>query len=76
VPSAPSARLVPSAASTPPATSSAPSSSPSASAPQVPTRTIRRAPRPISSSSTIAALGPPMPVLWIVSGAPSSATPE
>ena len=43
------------------------------SAPHVPTRTSRRAPSPISSSATIAALGPPMPVLWIVSGAPSVA---
>jgi hypothetical protein len=76
VPAAPSARLVPSSASTPSATISSPSARPSASAPQVPTRTIRRAPRSISSSSTIAALGPPIPVLWIVSGPPSAATPE
>ena len=34
-------------------------------------RTRRRAPSAISSSTTIAALGPPMPVDWIVSGRPS-----
>jgi hypothetical protein len=45
------------------------------SAPQVPTRTSRRAPSPISSSATIAAVGPPIPVLWIVSAAPSAAVP-
>ena len=33
----------------------------------MPTRTSRRAPSPISSSTTIAVLGPPMPVLWMVS---------
>ena len=32
-----------------------------------------RAPRSASSAITIAALGPPMPVLWIVSGSPSRA---
>ncbi len=45
------------------------------SAPQVPTRIARRAPRAISSVSTIAAEGPPMPVAWIVSGSPSGAAP-
>ena len=40
-----------------------------------PRRTNRRAPSPISSSTTIAVLGPPSPVLWIVSGAPSEAMP-
>ena len=33
------------------------------------------APSAISSSHTIAALGPPMPVAWTVSGSPSAATP-
>ena len=33
------------------------------------------APRSISSWMTIAALGPPIPVLWIVSGSPSGASP-
>ena len=41
---------------------------PSTSAPQVPIRISVRAPSPISSSTTIAALGPPMPVDWTVSG--------
>jgi hypothetical protein len=45
------------------------------SAPHVPIRTSRRAPSPISSSITIAALGPPIPVDWIVSGSPSRAVP-
>ena len=34
-----------------------------------------RAPRAISSSHTIAALGPPIPVDWTVSGSPSAAVP-
>jgi hypothetical protein len=46
------------------------------SAPQVPIRTSVVAPSAISSSHTIAALGPPMPVAWIVSGSPSGAVPE
>ena len=53
----------------------APSSRPSAIAPHVPTRTNRRAPSSISSSTTIAVLGPPIPVLWIVSGSPSGPAP-
>ena len=44
-------------------------------APHVPTRSSRRAPSSISSEMTIAALGPPIPVLWIVSGTPSWAVP-
>jgi hypothetical protein len=35
----------------------------------------RRAPRAASSVTTMAALGPPMPVLWIVSGSSSAAVP-
>ena len=38
----------------------------------MPTRTNVRAPSSASSEITIAALGPPMPVLWIVSGRPSA----
>jgi hypothetical protein len=38
-------------------------------------RTSADAPSAISSSQTIAALGPPMPVAWTVSGSPSEATP-
>ena len=72
---APSARLAPSPHSASPATSSSPIRGPPGNAPQVPTRTSRRAPSAISSSATIAALGPPMPVLWIVSDAPSAAVP-
>ena len=53
------------------AASRSPNSGPSTRAPQVPIRTSRRAPRAISSSQTIAALGPPMPVDWTVSGSPS-----
>ena len=45
-----------------------PASSDASSAPQVPTRSSVRAPRSASSAITIAALGPPMPVLWMVSG--------
>ena len=41
----------------------------------MPTRIARRAPSAISSVSTIAADGPPMPVAWIVSGSPSGASP-
>ena len=72
-PSAPSAALAPSAASTRSAATSSPSSRPSASA----RRRSRsgpavRAPSPISSSTTIAALGPPIPVDWMVSGSPSA----
>jgi hypothetical protein len=44
-------------------------------APQVPTRIRRRAPSMASSVITIAALGPPIPVLWIVSGSSSAAVP-
>ena len=72
---APSARLVPSSHSAAAGDEQSPSRGPPASAPHVPTRTSRRAPSSISSSTTIAALGPPMPVLWIVSGAPSAAVP-
>ena len=36
---------------------------------------LRRAPSAISSSQTMAALGPPMPVDWTVSGSPSAAVP-
>ena len=57
------------------ATSTSPSAKPPTSAPHVPTRTSRRAPSRTSSSITIAALGPPIPVLWIVSGSPSAAAP-
>ena len=42
---------------------------------QVPTRIARRIPRPARSSRTIAALGPPMPVDWIVSGVPAGVSP-
>ena len=38
-------------------------------------RTARRSPRACSSPTTTAALGPPMPVLWTVNAAPSSAMP-
>ena len=72
---APSAREVPSAQIASAAITSEPSSSPGASAPQVPTRITRRAPSAISSCSTIAADGPPIPVAWIVSGSPSEAVP-
>ncbi len=72
-PSAPSARLVPSCGSDGLGDDREPSSS--TNAPHVPTRTSRRAPSAISSSTTIAALGPPRPVLWIVIGAPSAAMP-
>ena len=71
----PSAALAPSSASTVSGASSAPSSRLSSSAAQVPILTSRRAPSAISSSQTIAALGPPMPVDWIVSGSPSAAIP-
>ena len=74
-PVAPSARLAPSSGSAASAASSSPSASPSMSAPQVPTRRSRRAPSWTSSSATIAALGPPMPVAWTVSGSPSCAIP-
>src|SRR5207247_1680329 len=57
---APSARLVPSAASASVAMTSAPRCSSSISDPHVPTRTRRRAPRSTSSRTTIAALGPPI----------------
>jgi hypothetical protein len=69
---APSARDVPSAESAEVATSSDPRASDPSSAPHVPTRTADRTPRSASSSSTIAALGPPIPVAWIVSSSPSS----
>jgi hypothetical protein len=72
---APSAALAPSAGSTVSAAIRSPSSRSSTSAPQLPIRTSCRAPRAISSSTTIAALGPPMPVAWMVSGAPSAAVP-
>ena len=39
----------------------------------VPTLIALRSPRSTSSANTIAMLGPPMPVLWIVSGCPSAA---
>ncbi len=45
---------------------------PARSLPQVPTRSSVRAPSSASSEITIAALGPPMPVDWIVSGRPST----
>ena len=61
-------------ASTDSAMTSEPGSA-STSAVHVPARTSRRAPSAISSSTTIAVLGPPRPVLWMVSGAPSAATP-
>jgi hypothetical protein len=67
-------RLAPSSARTVSAITSEPSGR-SAIAAHVPTRTSRRAPSAISSSTTIAVLGPPRPVLWIVSGAPSDAVP-
>ena len=38
-------------------------------------RSSVRAPSPISSSTTIAALGPPIPVAWIVRSSPSAARP-
>ena len=72
---APSAREVPSAAIASAAITSEPSSSPGARAPQVPTRIALRAPREISSWSTIAAEGPPIPVAWIVTVPPSGAVP-
>ncbi|HZE04165.1 MAG TPA: hypothetical protein VE127_03010, partial [Solirubrobacteraceae bacterium] len=71
---APSERLVPSAGIASVASSRSPNSRPACSAPHVPTRNRRRAPRSASSETTIAALGPPTPVLWIVSGAPSGAS--
>src|SRR3954447_10517065 len=70
--SAPSARLVPSCASASHATTRSPSASSGTSAPHVPTRIATSRPSSISSCTTIAALGPPMPVDWIVSGLPSA----
>ena len=75
-PLTPSARLVPSSPMASVATISWPSSRSLCSAPQVPVRSIVVAPRSASSEITIAALGPPIPVLWIVSGSPSAAVPE
>ena len=72
---APSARLAPSDASAASATTRSPSARSAASAPQVPTRIASVRPSSHSSSSTIAALGPPIPVLWIVSSSPSAAAP-
>ena len=69
---APSAREVPSAQIASRAITSVAQREPASSAPQVPTRIARRAPSSISSCSTIAADGPPMPVAWIVSGSPSA----
>ena len=74
-PFAPSAALVPSAGSTVSAASSVPSSIDGSSAPQVPIRTSVLAPSAISSSHTIAALGPPMPVACTVRSSPSGAVP-
>ena len=54
---------------------SSPSAAPPSSAVHVPTRIAERSPRSHSSSTTIAALGPPIPVLCTVSGSPSSAVP-
>src|ERR1039458_9886250 len=72
---APSAPLVPSSATASPAISSSPRASESLRPPQVPTRNSVPAPRSASSAITIAALGPPIPVLWMVSGSPSGARP-
>ena len=66
---------MPSAGSTASAARSVPSESDGSSAPQVPMRTSVLAPSAISSSQTIAALGPPMPVACTVSGSPSAAVP-
>ena len=74
-PPAPRAALAPSSGRTAAGAISVPSGSSSPSAEQVPILTSRRAPSAISSSQTIAALGPPMPVDWTVSGSPSAATP-
>ena len=68
------ARLTPSAAIAASTTTTVPGGVPPSPA-AVPTRTSRRAPSPISARTTAAALGPPRPVLWIVSGAPSAAGP-
>ena len=48
---------------------------PGSSAPQVPTRIARRTPSSASSWRTIAALGPPMPVDWMLSGRPLGVSP-
>ena len=66
-----SARLVPSSQIASVTITSSPMPSPLVSEPQVPTRTKLRAPSSASSEITIAALGPPIPVLWIVNGRPS-----
>ena len=71
----PRALEVPSAQIDSRAITSSPRASEESSAPHVPTRIARRAPSAISSLSTIAAEGPPMPVAWIVSGSPSPAAP-
>ena len=57
------------------ATTSSPWTSSGSSAPQVPTRIARRTPSSASSCRTIAALGPPMPVDWMLSGRPSGVSP-
>ena len=51
--------------------SSSPSAQARSSAVQVPTRTARRTPSSARSASTSAALGPPIPVAWIVSSSPA-----
>ena len=72
---APSARLAPSSARASRTTTSSPWPSPGSRAPQVPTRTARLTPSPASSCRTIAALGPPIPVDWMLSGRPSGSRP-
>jgi hypothetical protein len=62
---------VPSAFAAPVATTMSPISMPSWSAPVVPTRTTVSTPTRASSSSAMAAEGPPMPVEQMVSGRPS-----
>ena len=73
---APRARLAPSSASAWPATIRSPCSSPESSAPQVPTRMARFTPSSASSWRTMATLGPPMPVDWMLRGRPSRVCPE
>ena len=57
------------------ARTSSPWTSSGSTAPQVPTRIARRTPSSASSCRTIAALGPPMPVDWMLSGRPSGVSP-
>ena len=60
----------------PPTASSSPASHEGSTATQVPTRTARLTPSSARSASTSAALGPPIPVAWMVSSSPAGVRPE